>query len=396
MQPSQNLPLSSSAMLASILIYSLSLVLLSVSPIMAGLYTNHLNLNVSQAGWLLSIEEAGAVLGALLAFWLTSRVQWKTLLGMASLVAMAANVATGFVTEFALLAVMRFISGIACNSITLVAACLLARATNPDRAFGLGLLASCIVNALWIWLLNTVRQTLGYEVTIGAGALLFFTSLLLSFSLPGDLGGTKDTWRFIIAKTSHVTFSPWPARVGLAGLVLFGISLTMVWVFLERLGSANDLTTSEISLALGLGLLGSGLGALAPTLLGDAGNRVRMLLITTLVLFAALALTWHAHNVVMFTASVSLLAGAWNMGLAYYMAETTVNDTDGRYTRAMYIAIAASQSLGPALAAILLTHIDLMNIVLVSPLPAAIALILVMGANRIKSSSSKVSIATAR
>ena len=102
-----------------------------------------------------------------------------------------------------------------------------------------------------------------------------------------------------------------------------------------------------------------------------------MLVITTLILFASLGLTWCSHGVVMFTVSVSLLAGAWNMGLAYYMAQTSSNDASGRYTRAIYIAIAASQSIGPGLSAILLGHFSLMSVLIVSPLPAFIALLLV-------------------
>lgn len=369
-------------MIASALIYALSIVLISVSPLMAGFYADQLKLSMSEVGWVLSIEQAGCVLGALLAFWATPRMQWKALIIFASIIAILANALTGLMTEFTSLAVMRFVSGTASNMITLVASCLLARATQPDRAFGSGLLVSCVINGLWVWLLNTARQEFGYKTTIGSAALLFTASMLLAFVLPRSFGGPRDTWRLDPQSDSRPTMSAWPARAGLVGLVLFGISLTIVWGFLERLGSANGLSGNEVAWALGLGLLGSGLGALAPALLGDAGNRSRMLSITTLILFVALGLTWLSHGVVLFTVSVSLLAGAWNMGLAYYMAQTSTNDASGHYTRAIYIAIAASQSIGPGLAALLLGHFSLISVLVVSPIPAAIALALVVAVAR--------------
>lgn len=393
MHYSEKSSLTTSAMVASVLIYSLSIVLITVSPIMAGLYADQLSLSVSEVGWILSIEEAGAVAGALLAFWLASRVRWKTLLVSASIVAIVANFLTGSTTELASLAITRFASGVASNTVTLIASCLLARAAQPDRAFGTGLLVSCVINALWVWLLNTARQTLGYEMTIGAGALLFVTTALLSFFLPRHLGGPRDTWRFANDGIPDETVNPWPARAGLTGLVLFGISLSMVWGFLERLASANGLSSNAISWAFGLGLLGSGVGALAPTLFGDAGNRIRMLLITTSAVFVALGLTWYSREVIMFTVSVSLLAGAWNMGLAYYMAQTSTNDTNGRYTRAIYIAIAGSQSIGPAIAALLLSHATMLSVFLFSPLPAAFALLFVVLVKRKMASRTKIRVA---
>lgn len=364
---------------AGTLIYALSVVLISVSPIMAGLYADVLKLSNSEVGWILSIEQAGGVGGAVFAFWATPRVRWKALIIGASLAALLANALTGFMTDFVSLAAVRLISGLACNTITLVTSCMMARAIQPDRAFGAGLFAAGVINSLWVWLLDASRDSFGYQVTIGLGALLFAASILLALVLPRRLGGPGDTGPGLDAQTGvGATANAAAARAGLAGLVLFGISLTIVWGFLERLGAANGLSNADISWAFGIGLLGSGLGALAPALIGDAGNRIRMLSITTLLLFVSLGLTWWSNGVVIFTVAVSLLAGAWNMGLAYYMAHTSTNDASGRYTRAIYIAIAASQSIGPALAAVILGHARLGSVLVASPLPAFLALALVI------------------
>ena len=373
------------AMGAGTLIYALSIVLISVSPIMAGLYADVLKLSNSEVGWILSIEQAGCVGGAIFAFWATPRVRWRALIIGASLVALLANALTGFMTDFISLAAARLVSGVACNTITLVATCQLARADEPDRAFGVGLFSACIINGLWVWLFSTSREALGYKATIGSGALLFVASMLLALVVPRNLGGPGDAGPRLDTPTgAQAPTDPTPARAGLAALVLFGISLTIVWGFLERLGSANGLSNNEIDWSLGLGLLGSGLGSLPPALFGDAGNRVRMLSITTALLLAALILTWSSRGVVMFTVAVSLLAGAWNMGLAYYMAQTSTNDASGHYTRAIYIAIAASQSIGPGVAAIILDHASLSSVLIVSPLPAVVALALVIAVGRRK------------
>lgn len=375
--------LSRPTLLAGMLIYALSVVLISVSPIMAGLYADVLKLSNSEIGWILSIEQAGCVAGAIFAFWAAPRVSWKSLILFASLVALLANVFTGFVTSFASLAAIRLVSGVATNTITLIASCILARALNPDRAFGGGLFFACVINALSVWVLSSSREVLGYQLTIGSGALLFLASMMLVSLLPRQLGGPNDSAPMLDTPNgAYAGMSVAPARAGLAALVLFGVSLTIVWGFLERLGLENGLSNVQIEWAFGLGLLGSGLGTLAPALVGDAGNRVRMLFITTAVLLVALAITWWSRGLVMFTVAVSLLAGAWNMGLAYYMAQTSTNDPSGRYTRAIYIAIAASQSIGPAVAAVILGYASLGSVLIAAPVPAVVALILVIAVGR--------------
>ncbi|KAB1080295.1 hypothetical protein F6X53_06230 [Methylobacterium soli] len=354
---------------------------------MAGLYTDQLKLGLDDVGWVFAIEQSGSIVGALLGFWLTPRVSWRPLIVGAAFLAAVANAFTANVDGFAALAALRFASGLGMMVATLVSACLLARSPNPDRAFGAGLTLNCLLNAVFVWLMAKLLAESGYAAAILSAAGLFGLILVLGLALSGDLRGDFEAPP-ATPESGAVRLAA--ARTGLAGLVLFGLAINMIWVFLERVGLSNGLQAGDLGNAFALGLLAGTAGSAIPFVVGDSGNRARMIAITTAGLVAGIALAWWATDYWTFVAAVAILASVWNMGLAYYMAMTAENDPTGRYTRAIYIAVVAAQAAGPAIAASLLEFSHIGTVFAISPLPAIFALLLVAavaGAPRVEGSS---------
>ena len=61
------------------MLYALSIILINISPFFIGLYVDTLQISLSQAGFVQTIDQAGGVLGAVLGFFLMPRLSWRTL-----------------------------------------------------------------------------------------------------------------------------------------------------------------------------------------------------------------------------------------------------------------------------------------------------------------------------
>lgn len=362
------------------LLYAFSIVLIDIAPFFIGMYVDYLGLSLSQAGFVQTVDQAGGVLGAIAGFFLMPRASWRNLVIVASIIATAANVATAMVDGYTTLLVVRFVSGFGVVLITTVTACILARSLMPDRAFGLGLALGMALSAVAIWLLDGLRLEYGHSVALGSGAIWLGAGLLLALLLPGTLGGSVDSPDSANLDAPD-TGSQALGRSALIALGLFGISVNVVYGYVERIGIANGLEISGVASALALGYVFSAFGSLIPTIFGAIGGRMKWVALTTLVFVASLYGLYSANTVALYTVAFAVYASVWNMGLAYYMSMTAENDPEQKYTRAMYIVNVAAQSAGPAIAAAVLTESPLSVIFLIAPVPALLAAGLVIFAN---------------
>ncbi|PLW69869.1 hypothetical protein C0039_04870 [Pseudohalioglobus lutimaris] len=358
------------------LIYAISIILIDIAPFFIGMYVDALGLTLSQAGFVQTIDQAGGILGAVAGYFMMPRYRWRSLIVAASLLATLANVLTAVADTYFVLAVVRFLSGFGVVMITTVTACILARAASPDRAFGVGLALGMFLSAVAVWLLDALRTQYGFSASLGSGALWLALGLILALFLSRELGGQSDKVEepHLAEDISHTKATGWAA---LAALFLFGISVNIVYGYVERVGLANGLDQAGVANALALGFIFSAFGSTVPLIFGAVGGRLKWIAFTTLLLLASLAALYLADSVSLYTISFGLYASAWNMGLAYYMALTAENDPEEHLTRMMYIATVAAQSIGPAIAAGALTGASLSVVFVIAPAPALLAALLV-------------------
>lgn len=356
-------------------LYAFSIILIDISPFFIGIYVDHLNLTLAQAGFVQTIDQAGGIAGAVVGFFLMPRIAWRNLIIGASILATLANILTALVDSFGLLLIVRFMSGFGVVLITTVTACILARAVVPDRAFGIGLALGMALSAIAIWLLEILRVQFGYAASLASGAIWLGAGIFIAFLLPRTLGGPTVALGELGDK-AHRQGSDSVGRAALIALGLFGISVNVLYGYVERIGIDNGLDQSGVANALALGFIFSAFGSLIPSIFGAMGGRLKWILFTTLVFVASLYGLYTANTVALYTVAFGVYASVWNMGLAYYMSLTAENDPKHRYTRAMYIINVAAQSIGPAIAAAILTGAPLSTIFLIAPMPALLAVAL--------------------
>lgn len=358
------------------LLYAFSLILIDIAPFFIGLYVDHLGLTLSQAGLVQTVDQAGGVLGAVAGFFLMPRANWRTVIVAASIVAAVGNAFTAAADGFFVLCAIRFVVGFGVVLVTTVTACVLAQAVVPVRAYGAGLALGMTLSAVAIWLLEGLRSHFGDAAALGSGALWLGLGAVLALLLPRSLNGPSEP--VLPEEVPRMKGGGRNAgRIALVGLLLFGVSVNVIYAFIERIGLSNGLDQRAVANAMAFGYIFSAGGSLIPTLFGESGRHLRWIAITTMVFLASLLGIYGAHSTLLFTIAFAIYASAWCMGLAFYMSMTAENDPGHRYTRMIYIVNVAAQSVGPAIGTLVLTRASLSAVFLVTPLPALVAAFLV-------------------
>ena len=174
-----------------VFIGSAAMVLMGVQPILIGLFSDHLHLDLTQSGWILAAEQFGGAAGALLGYWIATRMRWTYSIAGACVLAAAVNIATAYSGGFGEIAAARFVSGLTTTVAYTVAVYFLGHTSKPDRVYGFLMILTTIffsVDAIALPLLN---EHYGYTVALGSVAMWFAAALFAAILLPKGPTGTK-------------------------------------------------------------------------------------------------------------------------------------------------------------------------------------------------------------
>ncbi len=361
-----------------ILVAGLSLVLMGVQPILVGFYSDHLHLDLSQNGWVLAAEQFGGAAGALLGYWVATRVRWSYSIIGACVLAAAVNIATPYIGGFDALLLARFTSGLTSTAAYTVAIFFLAQTAKPERVFGsLMVLQTCFfsVDAM---ILPPLNERYGYGIAVGSASLWFFAALIAAFWLPAGIDSAN---RPAAAHRRQAGARPLVSAAALFGAFLLQLSIFAVWGFLERIGRADGLTDEQIGYAIGIGVLGGIPGGLLPAVIGERFGRLSMIVLSGIMLVASYLALSGALHMSGYLLWIGIMNVGWVLGLAYYMGLTVRHDPDGRMTRLMPFSQILSAGVGPACSALATGDQKLAPIFVIACTAATLGVVLVLAAS---------------
>lgn len=366
--------LTSRTAAVAVFIAASALVLMGVQPILVGLYADHFHLTLSQNGWVIAAEQLGACTGAVLGYWLSTRVRWKTSIMAACAVAALTNILTSIAVGIPTLLIVRFGSGLATTLVYTVAIYCLGHAKSPDRAYGVVFVLQTIFMSIDAIALPTLVRHFGYVVGIVSGSAWFVAALMTAQWLP------RDTVRFT-SRPKHERAPDRNYAVGVAALVgsfLLELSVFAVWGFLERVGRRNGISDELIGYAIAIGVLGGIPGGLLPAAVGARFGRLKMVSAATLLLILSYVVLVHKLGWISYSVWITVLNIGWVLGLVYYMGLAVHNDPDGRFTRLVPFMQAFGTAVGPACSALVTGSHRFWPIFLIGSLAAAAGLAMVL------------------
>jgi len=311
-------------------------------PLMVGGIISELGFTEKLAGYIAAAEMAGvAVVSGLGVFWVR-RINWVTIAILSTVLFIAGNWISIGVTEYWPMFASRFLVGAASGALLAIGLACQSDSKNADRIFGYWVACQMAVSSAGYILLPGVRATWGLDGFLFALIILGLTAFVSIVFLPARGLNRASAQE---KQTNKILTS----ALALGGALFFFMAQGGLWAFLERLGLAAALSTTEIGFALAISSYLGIVGGLAKNWLADTIGTLSPFIFVIVGELIMLMLFAIGSGSVMFAIAVCMLQFFWAMGMASFLAGLNLIDSSGGLVLLLMSVAKAGYSLGPAM-----------------------------------------------
>ena len=311
-------------------------------PLMVSGIIDELGFTKKQAGYVAAIEMAGVAIASGLGVFWVRRVNWVSVALIGTILFVAANWISTVINEFSLMLAGRFFVGIASGLLLAIGLACQSDSKNADRIFGYWVACQMTVSSVGYLLLPTVRATWGIDGFFIALILLGLTTFVAVIFMP-----KRGLHRAKISEKKQQAILT--SSLALLGALLFFMAQGGLWAFLERLGLAANLSSTEIGFALAISSYLGIVGGLAKNWATDAIGLLSPFVIVVVGELLMLVIFLANPNNIMFAVAVCTLQFCWAMGMAALLSGFNVIDKSGGLVLLLISTAKVGYSLGPAL-----------------------------------------------
>ncbi|HMB58609.1 MAG TPA: MFS transporter [Xanthomonadales bacterium] len=319
------------AIFSGVLISSLGAMFYNLLPLFLGTAQDYRELSDRAVGALSSSFYVGFTLATVTAFFWIRRWSWRRVTGLAIPIAAVAMLMAGYVQSYVLMVTGILIAGGAFSAIYGIGTTLLGDTSQPARWYGLKIACEAGIGVVMLLILpGFVIAKWGFE---GMMAAMAATLLLLApflFWMPSsgtkkeDLPGEGPS----ISLLPLVRVSLW---LGLAGVMIFLFSTTMIWAFVERMANEAGFDPVATGNVLSLTLVFAVAGSLLAMLMGERFGVSKPLSVAGLTLLLSLLLLARVNDLLDYGLAACVFSFAFGLGIPYVVTAVADLDVDGRY-----------------------------------------------------------------
>lgn len=311
----------------------------------AGLDDQHMGI---VAAW--DIDSMAAAIGV--STFVISRVNWRHL-ALAGIALLAiGDLMTALSHGFPSIVAARICAGTGEGLAIACSFAALGSASNPDRAFGIYLVAGMTFGAAFLALQPIAEARFGASsIFVALSAMTFVSAALLTWLPPNNPHAA--TWAGAAPPVSKVL-----AFSGLSSVFLYFIAQGAMWGYFGRIGVASGISPANIGTAMGLSSI-SGVGGalLAISVQKRLGRTIPLAASGAISLLSFWLLAGHVTPAALVTSGLLLNFG-WNLAQPLLSGVCCDADPQGRVVVAMGCIQTVGSGLGPALAAMTLRGTD--------------------------------------
>lgn len=360
-EPNARVDVAGTSMLVAVMLIHLTGPSVFVlQPIVVQGLVEQMGFSAQQANFTMFVEGGGKAIASVALIWLVSKVSWRRLLLVALLTMVAGNIASIFVRQNETFLVLRSLTGAAAGIIVPLSYATVGLTPKADRNFGLMWVVLFIYAGFAFLISPTIYRLAGMNGMFGFFASLAACGLLLLRYMPvaGSLAGESN------ATTIEV---PWPRSIlAIAGMFLFSAGMFAFWANAALIAKEANITEQDIAYALSLSQFVSIAGALTTTFLALRFGRLLPLTFGFVALGASMALLLGQPGTLLFIVAIASFNYAWNMTDPYMLGAMASLGRGGRvvvYATAMRMV---GVSVGPGLAAFVLSRGNLDHVIVMS------------------------------
>ncbi len=322
----------------------------NIMPAIVSGLVDGLHFGAREAGWVGAANVYGAVVGAMLAIYLSQRVPWRRLavLLLCGLIAIDLLSVT-VITPWPLIGT-RFAHGIVGGTLVGTAFAVIARTRVPERTFGMLLIVQYGLGGVALLLLPRLIPVFGSRLLfLVLAAFSLVTLAMLPFLAPYPRRPAADQ---LPAEAAVVAAAGLGRLLPLALLAVFFYQAgnMALSAYVIELGRAFALGLNDISSILGAaGWIGA-LGAVLVIVLKLRAGRVRPILAALLLCSAGMLAFRYSGSGVMYALANIVTAVAWAFGIPYLLGMCAAFDRQGRAATLASVASKLGLASGPLVA----------------------------------------------
>lgn len=333
--------------------YGVGLLTLLMLPFLMGAMMDGLGLSEGTTGLILSVEFTLAMVSSLLISPYINRVPRRTVAIAGTLMAIAANILSAYITDVALLISVRAFAGFGAGLALAAGNSVIASAEDPDKTAGQ-------VNVLFVVLMIVVMLGFGFIAdnfgltgTYYGVAATYVLMLIMVVRLPQYVESSSDDSvdSSSVGKTRAVRLIGLVPIGMMITMFLFSMRDTMGWAFVEQIGVSLGYSTSEMGMILALQAF---IALIGPLIVAKVGNKFGITIPVLIGIIGHGSITlgylMASDSKFFYTAIVLMNATAYFYALAYLTGLAASLDKEGRVVAATGSFIALGIAVGPAFA----------------------------------------------
>ncbi|MDP2559647.1 MFS transporter [Psychrobium sp. 1_MG-2023] len=306
--------------------------------------------NEVEAGEIVASNGYGGLLGSIIAIFLVRKVSWQPAI-VACLVGLVfIDITTAWINHYGVMLGWRFLAGVLGGLCVGVAFSVLARMSNPDRAFGALLFVQFTIGSIVISILPGLEALVNAYAAFYIMASISLLSVIIMLLLPALTLNDNVTER-------TMTLSGGRAQVVLLllAITLYQVAASAIWAYVGLIGHNASFSPDDVTLYIAItGLLGL-IGAMLPVINGKRYGRLYWVvggLVMSLV--SALLLSVSQLSLLSYVIAMALLFFSWPAVYSYLLAVTAELDESGRLSTIAAMVSSVGLASGPLLASALL------------------------------------------
>ena len=350
-QPYNNTQTGLRNVIALVIVGTPGPLIIMVMPVFVGAVTDSLGLDDRQTGLLAAADMAGMTCAAICAFYLVKHLNWRLIAGAGACGLAIANLLATTAADFDTLCVYRVICGISTGLVHSVVVAGMSDTSQPERFLALALASQALIGACGLVVFPALMESFGFQVVFLVSAISVALVIPFVTGIPPGLQHHRKRQQV----TELTTGIGRPVCV-LIGILLFDTALFEVWIYIERIGRAADITAQFIGNWLGAATILGFVGLLLAGWLGNRCGRKLPLGVACCSFLLALFMLGNEPGGVQFAFSAILIQlFAFNFAVPFLVASVARVDPSGRFVVLTTVVLGLAGLLGGWLGGLLVS-----------------------------------------
>ncbi len=337
------------AIFSGIIVSALGAMFYNLLPLFLGTAQDFRELSDQAVGILSSSFYVGFTLTTSSAYFWIRKFNWRTVTLISLPLAAATLALAGFAHSYALMIAGIFISGGAFSALYGIGTTVLGDTSQPARWYGLKIASEAGLGAILLLILpGTVIANWGFKgLTVAmAATVLVLAPLLLWLPGSGSKGVDNAGQYQALALVPELRTALW---LGLAAVLFFLFSTTMIWAFVERMANEAGFEPVATGNVLSLTLVFAVGGSILAMLMGERYGPGKPFAFACLALIMSLFLLAQVDTLFDYGLATCVFTFSFGLGIPYAITAVADLDIDGRYVVLTVPAIGIGVMLAPAI-----------------------------------------------